>query len=349
MKGSARLWAVACVVALAATASLAVVLKAKLRAHANAVATMGAPPPKHLAATCAVPKAVAVRALAEADDPPVILWAVGEVRLFVDNAPAYSAPDAPRHFKVGEHTLRVEATGAEPIRTRFQLDAFTPALFHAQREERLGLSLVRLGSACASCAQPMDLVKLQVEPSDVRPAALVEGAAGALRRDEWLRAAAFLRGVPDADRGKGAFHRLASVVYADGLQPELARTELGQVPDKQSPDLSSLLARWDALQTQEKARRGEVVRARWNKVTERFQGLIGRFNTEAPGPTATASRRLAELSAGFERAQDKGDSLEEERLLAAAEQTLLGAVVDIRAARPEDCDFQAAVVAKVMQ
>jgi hypothetical protein len=349
MRGSARLWAVACVVALAATASLAVVLKAKLRAHANALGTAGAAPPKRPAVTCVVPKVVPVRALPEADDPPVILWAVGEVRLFVDDAPAFSAPDAPRHFKVGEHALRVEATGAEPIRTRFQLDAFTAALFHAQREERMGLSLVRLGSACASCAPPLDLVKLEVEPSDVRPAALLESAAGALRRDEWLRAATFLRGVPVADRSNGAFRRLASVVYADGLQPELARAELGQVPEKQAPDLSNLLAKWDALQTREKARRGEVVRARWNKVTERFQGLIGRFNTEAPGPTATASRRLAELSAGFERAQDKGDSLDEERLLAAAEQTLLGAVVDIRASHPEDCDFQAAVVAKVMQ
>jgi hypothetical protein len=349
MKGSARLWAVACVVALGATASLAVVLKAKLRARASAGADAGSLPPKRPGTACVVPKAVPVRALPDADDPPVILWAVGAVRLFVDDAPAFSAPDAPRHFKVGEHILRVEAAGAEPIRTRFQLDAFSPALFHAQRDERLGLSLVRLGSACVSCAQPLDLVKLDAEPSDVRPAALLDGAAGALRRDEWLRAAAFLRGVPLAERNASAFHRLASVVYADGLQPELARNELGAVPERQSPDLANLLSRWDALQTQEKVRRGEVVRARWNKVTERFQGLIGRFNTEVPGPTATASRRLAELSAGFERAQDKGDSLEEERLLAAAEQTLLGAVVDIRAARPEDCDFQAAVVAKVMQ
>jgi hypothetical protein len=349
MRGSAKVWAVAAVVALAATASLAVVLKAKLRARAVETVTAIAPPPRHPASSCAVPKAVTVRALPEADDPPVILWAVGEVRLFVDDAPAFSAPDAPRHFKVGEHALRVESAGAESIRTRFQLDPFTPALFHAQRDERLGLSLVRLGSACASCAQPMDLVKLDIEPSEVRTPALLESAAAALRRDEWTRAASFLRGVPAADRGAGAFRRLASVVYADGLQPELARSELAEVPEKQSPDLANVLAKWDALQAQEKSRRAQVVRARWNKVTERFQGLIGRFNTEAPGPTATASRRLAELSSGFERAQDKGDSLEEERLLAAAEQTLLGAVVDIRAARPEDCDFQAAVIAKVMQ
>jgi hypothetical protein len=350
MIGSARLWAAACLAALAATAGLAIVLKSRLKATAaiaRAPQTAGRLP-GDAARACVVPQAIPVRALADADDPPVILWAAGAVRLFVDGAPAFSAPDAPRHFKVGEHTLRAEAHDQEPIQTRFRLDAFTPALFHVQLDEGLGLTLARLGTICASCSPPLDLVTLGFEESSVRANALLGSAASALRRDEWAGAATFLSGVPRADRGTAVFHRLAAGIYLDGVEPDKARAELGLAAER-GGDLRQLLAQFDGLGAKEKTRRKEVVRARWNKVTERFQALIGRFNAEAPAPAALASRRLADLSGAFEKAEDQGASLEQEELLAAAEKTLLDAVADIRSARPADCDFQAAVVARVMQ
>src|SRR5690348_1634999 len=81
---------------------------------------------------CAGPLPSLVRAQPEADGPPLPLWAVGEVRLFLDGEAVFSPPEEPRHFGSGEHLLRIEAEGQQPVETRIRLDAFTPALVHAQ-------------------------------------------------------------------------------------------------------------------------------------------------------------------------------------------------------------------------
>src|SRR5262245_12081022 len=54
--------------------------------------------------------------LPDAEAPPVILWAAGAARLFIDEQPAFSPPERPRRFTPGEHTVRIEAPGEEPIR-----------------------------------------------------------------------------------------------------------------------------------------------------------------------------------------------------------------------------------------
>jgi hypothetical protein len=348
VRGSARLWAAASVLALATTVTLAVVVKAKLKAAAHERASLT----RDLDTTtlgCSVPPVVPLRAQPDAENPPVLLWAVGNVRILLDGVPAFSSPEAPKHFKTGEHSLRVEADGLDALKTRVRLDAFTPALFHAERDGELGLTLVRAGSFCVSCAQPLNVVSLDYERSGVRPAELLGQAATALRTDAWAEAGELLRGIPPPQRTTAAFHRLASTVYLGGLALARSHEELELIPEKASNDLRGLLRQLDALTQGEQQRRAEVIVARWNKVTERFQGLIHRFNSQAPGPTALASQRIAKLSDAFEEARKKSDLNRQEEFLRSAEEALLQVVVQIRAARPEDCDFQANVVTTVIQ
>src|SRR5687767_9786370 len=46
--------------------------------------------------------------------------------------------------------------------------------------------------------------------------------------------------------------------------------------------------------------------ARWNKLTEWFAALAGRYQAEAPGPVTAASKRLEQLSRAFEAAARQG-------------------------------------------
>ena len=345
MKGSARLWAAACVAALCATAAMAVLLRSRAATLQAKRARVAADAGR----ACVVPDAVPLRPLPDADNPPVILWGVGGVRLWVDDQPAFSDPEHPKHYKVGEHTLFAEAAGAEPLKTRFRLDAFEPALFHALHQPGIGVSVVRLGAVCTSCPEAQSPVSLAYERAEASPAALMADAASALRRDEWSRAAARLRGVPSSSRGGADFHRLAAAVYADSLASAKARAELEAIPATASADLARLLKQLDGLSKSEEARRAQVVRQRWNKVTERFQALIERFSAQAPGPTVAASHELKKLSSLFDASETQAATIQEERLLGSAEKTLLSVVVEVRAAKPDDCDFQASVVATLFQ
>src|SRR6185295_2722415 len=130
--------------------------------------------------------------LPEAEAAPVILWAAGSARLFIDEQPAYSPPEKPKRFAPGEHAVRIEAPGEEPIRTRIRIDPFTPVLLHAQADPQFGLSLVRLGAGCLPCeppATPVDLSPRKPSPTS----AVLLASAGHLRHDRWPQAADGIR------------------------------------------------------------------------------------------------------------------------------------------------------------
>ncbi|HZN91168.1 MAG TPA: hypothetical protein VFB81_00630, partial [Myxococcales bacterium] len=116
---------------------------------ATATATAPAPGPGEDGGDCGLQRSE-FRPFPDAESPPVILWAAGAARLFVDEQAAFSPPEKPRRFSPGE----------EPIRTRIRVDPFTPALLHAQVDPKVGLSLVRVGAACLPCEPsktPVDL------------------------------------------------------------------------------------------------------------------------------------------------------------------------------------------------
>ncbi len=288
------------------------------------------------------------RPLAGAEGPPLLLWATGEVRLFVDGQAAFSPPESPRFFPAGEHTLKVEAPGRPPLETRFRLSPFTPALFHAEVRDDV-LTLVRLGSVCTSCTPPVIPPELTFARSKATAMVLFEDAAAALQRDDWASAAAKLKGVRPADRSHPLFLRLAAAVYASAAMPDEGRRALRGISAKQSPELPALLAALERLEASERKREQDVVMARWNATTERFGRLVSHFESELPGATAAGAARLAELSRAFESAMRARDVVEQDITLRAAEAALEQLVAQLRSSRPDDCAFQNDVVATLVR
>ena len=280
-----------------------------------------------------------------AESPPVILWAAGAARLFIDEQAAFSPPESPRRFAPGEHSVRIEAPGEETLRTRVRVGPFTPALLHAQVDPEIGLSLVRLGAGCPPCEPPSTPVDLSPVPSPSAGIALLKEAAGHLRHDRWLQAADGIRRAATADRARPIFFRLASITAGAGGQPELARALLEQIPAAKSNDLASLLPALDALSASEARRRQEVALGRWNKLTEWFAALGARFQGGASPAVAAATRRFAQLSPAFESAVREGAPDRQGEVIRAGEEALTALVKELRALRPEDCQFQAALSA----
>lgn len=298
---------------------------------------------------CDAPAEVSVRALPGAEDPPVVLWAVGEARLFVDGAPAFSPPEEPKHLAVGSHTLRAEAPGEEPLELRFQVEPFTPAVIHVQRDAGAGLTLVSVGAACRSCEFAGLAPELAPTASRAKVPVLLAGAAAALRKSDWTRAAAFLREVPARERNRPLFLRLVARVYADTRQEEKARAALASIPEKDGNDLERLLGIHADLVRAERARRGEVLLARWNKLAAQFGALISQFQKDAPGPVAAHARRFEGLSEVYAAATRDGQLAGQASAVDGAEATVRALAADIRAARPRDCQLQRDVLGALMR
>jgi len=315
----------------------------------------GAPPPAPEQAAKELPDAGASPAAAQACDAfdsskllvesdkgeaPVLLWAVGPVKLYVDDKPAFSPPEQPLRF-IGEHVLRAEAEGQQPFVTRFRVDPHVPALFHVQVDDAMGITAIHLGAACASCELPSVDVALDFERSTETAFELLSTAADGLRRDKWPNALERLRRVPMKDRDKPVFHRLASSMYQDASRPEEARKQAELVPAARSNDLAMLLKELRRLEDEETKLRGRAVLARWNFVTDRFSVVASRFQEVAPGPIATSAQRLQGLTAELERAFDGNDPRGQRSALNAATETVRRTLDQLAAARPGDCALQA--------
>lgn len=280
--------------------------------------------------------------LADAEATAVLLWGTGKVRLFVDGKPAFSPPEDPRRFEPGEHLIRAEAEGAEPLALTFRLDAFRPALFHVEATAGRGLTLAWLGAVCLSCPPALDRISIGVTRAQMPEDELLDGAAKALRSSDWRAAASLLGAVPLKSRQRPDFRRLAAHVYQSTGQPALARGELEQLAD---PDLRSLLAAYSALEEAEAGRERSLGMQRWNVVTDKFAHLLEKFALEAPGPVQLATSRLADLSEGFASATQKKDPLAQDETVSAAKEALAQFIRALRRTRPEDCEFQARISA----
>jgi len=306
-----------------------------------------APPPAE--APCDVPADIPLLAQPDADDPPVLLWAVGPVKLSVDGAVAFSPPDEPRHFRVGEHSLRAEAPGQEPLTLRFRLEPFSPAFFHAQVDEGIGLSVVSLGAPCTGCGFADTSPSFDPVPPELPVPDLLGAAASALRRSDWRRAVAFLRQVPPRHRHDPRYLRLEAAARAAGLQPDEARAALQRIPKASSNDLARVLDAHTALERTERTRREQVLLVRWNRLAERFGALVARFQQEAPSAVAAHTPRFESLSRAYAiAARDKRLS-GQQAAVDGAEATVRQLAKDIRAARPSDCALQKNVVGALVR
>lgn len=272
-------------------------------------------------------------------DPPVVLWAEAPTRLFLDGAPVFSAPEAPRHFAPGAHLLRVEAPDREAYEARIHLEPWQPALIHAALDPAAGITVVRMGAACASCPAALgeEPLGFEASPASARPALMLEHAAHALRQSRRAEAVQALKHVPPASRKGPLYARLAAQIFHDTFQAAAARRILGLLEREQAGELPTLLEVHQRLERSEATRRREVHLARWNRLTERFNAVIERFGARHPGPTDGASQRLAALSVAFEA----GDL----EAVAAGENTLSQLVEQLKSLKPGDCAFHSEVVA----
>ncbi|MDQ3263505.1 MAG: hypothetical protein M3Y59_07585 [Myxococcota bacterium] len=288
---------------------------------------------------CGLPRELSLSAAQ--DGAPVLLWAVAPVRLFLDDKPAFSSPEKPLRLS-GEHTLRAEAKGEQSVITRFRVVPGTPALFHAQIDEGLGITLVRLGMSCTSCVFKDADLDLTYQPSEEPTFSLLQSAASTLRTDQWRLALARLRRVPPKDRTKVPYLRLASNLYQATADPDQALALARSIPPGRSNDLSTLLDALARLRSAEDRTTPEGLFARWNTVTDRFGALASRFAEQAPGPVAASTRRLEQLGAAFE--SQTREPRAQRATVDAAEETVLQLVRELRALKPTDCVFQAQVV-----
>ncbi len=280
-----------------------------------------------------------LRALPNADEPPVLFRASAGVHLKLDGAVADAS--SPRRLALTVHRIRADAPGHLPLELAFRLEPFRPALVHVHESDD-GLTAIFLGASCEGCPAP--LADPDVAPRPPFDGSSLRLAAEHLRHGDWPQAARALQRVPPAERGSPRFHLLAATLHAQASRHAAARAELDALA-RTDRELAGLLSTFDALAQAEAKRRADVVTQRWNRTTERVGHLTERFAALAPSEVQAATDRLASLSRAFAEAAQKHDVVEQEEALAAAEQALARLVNELRASRPFDCPFQRDVVA----
>lgn len=343
--GVTRLWLLACAASAVMAAALVGILSQRRSAPPPVVQE---PAGAAEAVPCEALPALDFSASAEGEGPPVILWAAAPTRLFLDGVATFSAPEAPRRFPPGEHRVRIEAEGYEPLETKVRFERNVPALLHAQLLPRGGgVTLLRWGAACVSCPRALGEESLAHEPSPAsnNPGLLLSQAALAIRSGRRPQAAQALRHVPPKARQGVLWGRLAAQVLHDTFQVDEGRALLRDLPSAAAAELPGLLVRLDELQTAESLRSADVTVARWNRLTERFHVFLTRFGPSHPGPTDVVSRRLGALSVAFEDATQQGSGTRQAEALAAAEGAFAELVRQLQSLAPDDCAFHREVYA----
>lgn len=314
----------------------------------QAVTQAAVPAPDNEA--CRAPKTLSLMPLPAADDPPAIIWATGDVRLELNDAVAFAPPDAPVTLKTGPHSLKVDGKLAGREQTRFRVMRSTPAFFFATVLKQQGLVLVRFGTLCESCEPPTNTEELVYKPGRDSTAYLLKESAKLLRAEKWTEARDLLRAVPPKDRASESFRLIAAALFGQANQNAEALAQLKALAkDNKGSPVAQVLSAFEALKVSERSRREKVLMQRWNKLTDRFAGLVARFEPEVRGAVEGHSRRLEALSSAFAKAAETKDVLAQEDLVRAAHGLLEEFVEQIRAQRPDDCDFQTKVVAAALQ
>lgn len=352
-----KTWQLAALVALVAVAAVLLLMVARKRARQRegqpqAHRTMpGADAGTRLIAEthCNLPP-LAFPTLNSHGAPPVLLSGPGKARFFIDGTQVFSATDAPKTFPLGEHSLKVELDGQDSIDTRFRLDAFTPALFHVTVEPEAGLSLLRLGVVCKSCAPAFAEVDFSFPRGVAGDTQLrLREAARAMREDDWQLASTILRNVPPKDRRNGTFIRLSSSVYSAAIAPDRAREILRQLAGADQKALRPVLADYEKAADSEAARRQKLLINKWNKLTDRFAAFGQNYEPAIRSQMGAAALRMEQLSPHFEQAVNAKDEAEQETTIKAVEDLMVRLAKDLLATRPTDCAFQQEIAAALLK
>lgn len=340
-------WVALSVVAAAAVVGLVVLV---LRDKPRATLPVGKTATADAGPACNAPKTLALMPLPSADDPQLVIWATGDVRMELDGELVFAPPDTPKLVKPGPHKLRIDGKREGKEETSFRVLSGKQAFFFASTLPDVGLVVVRAGTICESCDEATGLEDLKHAPRGDSAAYLLKEAARILRQQKWSDARALLKGVAPKDRKSEAFLTVAAAYYGQANQTPQA-LEMVEAAAKAYPK-SGLGLLWQGftdLKTKQKERREKVLLQRWNKLTERFSNLVSRFEPEVRGIVDAHSRRLETLSTAYATAAEKHDLEQQEQLVTSAHDLLEQFVEQIRAQRPDDCDFQTKVVAAALQ
>ncbi len=297
---------------------------------------------------CELPMPELLPADAEAEHPPLILWAVNGARLFIDGRAAFSPPEAPKTLAPGTYTLRVEAEGHAPVETRFRLDPWQPALFHAEVDAQVGIVLLGVGAVCESCEMPLTplTVAATAAPSGLDVSRALREAAAALRVDDWQTAASVLGPLPPNARRTTLSRKLLAGTYLRAAAPGPARAELSSLRTTHSEALPSLLQRLDALRASAQARRHEVTLSRWNRLTMQHAALVRLAATRPELGIWGEAARMEDASARFGEARAAKDALAGAQAFSDAREAATGLLVKLVG---EDCEARAHVIAALSE
>ncbi|MFL5320291.1 MAG: hypothetical protein ACJ790_11595 [Myxococcaceae bacterium] len=299
-------------------------------------------------AGCRVPDKLTLHPLPGAEDPPLVLFAEGNTKVMVDGTASFSGTDAPKHFKVGEHALRIESEGSQPINTNVRVDPWKPGLLYMPHDELLGTLLIRVDAQCTVCRAPVVKQTLGFAKRSDSKEYLLRESARQLRDHDFAAAGELLRGVPMKERKDRRFVLLAAMYYSEVSQPSDVAATLEEL-SKLDSGFAKLNDGMEELRISERLRRNKILLARWNKLTDRYSALVSRFEPQVRASMEERARRFEKLSDAFTKAAEAKDVLHEDELVRAAEDNLSDLVDAIRGTAPNDCAFQASVVATALQ
>jgi hypothetical protein len=268
---------------------------------------------------------------------PLLL--VGEgVRFTVDGQSALSTPDHPTRYASGTHVVGATRPGSEPLTVKVELGLFRPAALLVAADGAL-LVPVLLGATCRSCPTAQGSASLDdgATPADL------DAAAKRASLGDWVGAREQLAGATAAARRTPRFTWLSMSVWSLTGLPSKVLEASKRLPRPTLTVMEPVLQALEELPSGEDARHGALVVSRWNALTERWSRLVVRFGTDGAGPMASAAARFSRLSETFQKASAEKDLIAQESTTEGAQRVLTTLVSELRALKPHDCAWQAAV------
>lgn len=267
--------------------------------------------------------------LAERSQAPVIIDAP-DVKVTFDGR------EVNGFVAAGTHLVEASSPDARSSRFQVRVEAMQPVLIDARVTEGV-VTVLLLGARCSTCAVADADINLEYRTSAMGS---LGDVARALTTGDWLRAAQSMRAVPMSDRESDEATRLIAVLHA--------------FAGRQS-DAEALLAKQDVMR-QQVAKRAALLKAlaprqletavaRWNATTERFQRLTEAFGIDAPAQITALTWAFDGFSTRFLQAYGAHDVIAGEASLQSASKALDETIEELRAMRPDDCEWQRRLVA----
>lgn len=290
----------------------------------------------HVVAPVAQPVA---ECLEKSTMPKPVLQELSQAPLII-NAPnvkvTFDGREANGLVAAGLHLLEASSPEARSARFQVRVEAMQPVIIDARVTEG-AVTVLLLGARCSTCAVTDTDINLNYRTDAVGS---LSDVAQSLSNGDWLRAAQSMRAVPMNDRESEEATRLNAVLHAfAGRQSDAEALVAKQDVMKEQ------FAKRSALLKSLAPRQLETAVARWNATTERFQRLTEAFGNDAPDQMTALTWTFDGFSTRFLQAHGTLDVIAGEASLQSATKALDDSIKELRAMKPDDCEWQRRLVA----